>query len=236
MTAAINLTRLRGVEAAASARGAVVVIDVLRAFTTAAYALASGAREIVLVGTVEQAFALRRQWPNSVLVGESGGRPIAGFDHGNSPAAMRSLDLRNKTVVLRSSSGTQGVVRAVYADEILLGSLVVASATAAWLRARAAHVTLLAMGSAAGPDGPEDDACADHIAALLQGEPADPAQVAAAVRASPAGRQALDPTIDWIVADDLDCAVALDCFRFAMPVHRDRSHLIATRAAPPPVT
>src|SRR5262245_64699993 len=99
------ITRLRGVEAAASARGAVVVIDVLRAFTTAAYALASGAGEIVLVSTPEQAFVLRERWPRALLVGEVGGRPIPGFDHGNSPAAMQELDLRGKPIGLRSSSG-----------------------------------------------------------------------------------------------------------------------------------
>src|SRR5262245_25502813 len=97
------ITRLRGVEAAAAAHGAVVVIDVLRAFTTAAYAFAAGAREIVLVSTPEQAFALRGRWPRTLLVGESGGRPIPGFDHGNSPAAMQALDLHDATVVLRSS-------------------------------------------------------------------------------------------------------------------------------------
>ena len=118
-----------GIEAAAGAEGHVVVIDVVRAFTTAAFAFEAGAREIALVGTPEEAFALRGEWRDAVLVGESGGRPIPGFDFGNGPAALVGADLRGHRVILRSSSGTQGVVRATAAKEILLGSLVVARAT-----------------------------------------------------------------------------------------------------------
>jgi 2-phosphosulfolactate phosphatase len=221
------ITRLRGVEAASSARGAVVVIDVLRAFTTAAYALAAGAREIVLVATADEAFALRARWPRALLVGESGGRPIPGFDHGNSPAAMQSLDLRGKTVVLRSSSGTQGVTRVRSADALFLGSLVVASATARALARLPYEITLLAMGSTAGPDGPEDDVCADYLAALLDRHLADRRAIAQIVRESPAGKQALDPSIDWISPEDLACAVAIDRFDFSMRVQRDDDLLIA---------
>lgn len=223
------IERRRGIDAAASAQGHVVVIDVLRAFTTAAYALASGAREIVLVGTADLAFALRRRWPAAVLVGESGGRPIAGFDHGNSPAAMRSLDLHGRTVILRSSSGTQGVVRARSAARVFLGSLVVARATAECLRS-APRITLLAMGSVAGPDGPEDDACADYLQELLEGGAGDRDRARRVVRESPAALQALDPEIDWITPADLECALAVDCFTFAMPVRRDGDLLIAERA------
>jgi 2-phosphosulfolactate phosphatase len=221
------ITRLRGIEAAASARGTVVVIDVLRAFTTAAYALAAGAREVVLVATPEQAFALRTRLPGALLVGEIGGRPIPGFDHGNSPAAMQKLDLRGKTIVLRSSSGTQGVTRARGAQQVYLGSLVVAAATARAIAA-SAEIALLAMGSVAGPDGPEDDACAEYLAALLDSRPSiDRAAIAATVEASPAGRQARDPAIDWITPEDLACAVAIDRFEFAMPVEREGDLLVA---------
>jgi 2-phosphosulfolactate phosphatase len=221
------ITRLRGVEAAASARGAVVVIDVLRAFTTAAYALASGAGEIVLVSTPEQAFVLRERWPRALLVGEVGGRAIPGFDHGNSPAAMQELDLRGRTVVLRSSSGTQGVTRAHAAERLFLGSLVVAAATARALARMPGETTLLAMGSVQGPDGPEDDACADYLAALIEQRIIDRRAVARTVEESPAGRQALDPAIDWISPGDLACAVAIDRFDFTMPVHREGELLVA---------
>jgi 2-phosphosulfolactate phosphatase len=228
----MNIVRARGVEGAIAARGSVVVIDVLRAFTTAAYAFAAGAREIVLVSTVEEALALRTRFPRAVLVGEVGGKPIEGFDHGNSPERMRELDrsgLAGKTVILRSSSGTQGVVSARAAEEIHLGSFVVASATARALAESARTMTLVAMGSPHGPDGPEDDACGDLLEDLLRRRTPDLAAIEARVRASPAARQALDPAIDWITPEDLECALAIDRFDFAMRVRRERDLLIAAR-------
>jgi 2-phosphosulfolactate phosphatase len=231
--AEMKIVRARGVEGAAAARGSVVVIDVLRAFTTAAYAFGAGAREIVLVSTVEEAFALRARFPRAVLVGEVGGKPIEGFDHGNCPARMRELDLRGASVILRSSSGTQGVVNARAADEIRLGSLAVAAATARALARSTRTVTLVAMGSPRGPDGPEDDACADLFEDLLRARASDLAAIEARVRDSPAAQQAIDPSIDWITPEDLECALAFDRFDFAMRVRREDGLLIAARESNP---
>ena len=75
------------------ADGVVVVVDVLRAFTTAAFAFAGGAEEILLVSTVEQAFDLRKELPDHLLMGEVGGLPIEGFDLPNSPTIVAKTDL-----------------------------------------------------------------------------------------------------------------------------------------------
>lgn len=220
----------RRIDAAASARGHVVVIDVMRAFTTAAFALGGGAERIVLAGSIEEAFGLRAHFERAVLVGEDRGRKIEGFDHGNSPAEIERAQLAGRTVILRSSSGTQGVVRATAATARALGSLVVASATARWLRAHASTVTLLAMGSPYSGAGQEDDVCAEDIAALVRGEIPDAAPTIHAVRASEAGRQALDPLVDWTSPEDLACACAIDRFDFAMPVTSEAGFLVARRA------
>lgn len=222
-----------GVDAAAGARGAVVVIDVLRAFSTAAYAFERGAARIVLVGDPAEAFALRERWPDAVLAGEDGGRMVPGFDVGNSPEAVEAMDLAGRTVVLRSSSGTQGVVRATGAETIHLGSLVVAAATVRALAA-AELVTILAMGSRNGPDGPEDVACQQYMAALFAGRPVDRAATRRAVIDSPSGQWALDPAIDFKTPGDLDRAVAIDRFDFAMPVACEDGLLVAHRVDMPP--
>lgn len=230
----MNIDRKRGVEQAATARGDVVVIDVLRAFTTAAFAFGAGASEIVLVATPEQAFALKERFPRAKLVGEVGGRPIAGFDYGNSPAAIARAKLNGRTIILRSSSGTQGVVRARAAERIWLGSLPVAGVTSVFLTQRAKHVTLLAMGAADGLDGPEDDACADVLEDLLNGREPDMKRVGDTIRASPGGQRALDPSIDWITPDDLEYALDYDLFGFAMPVTRENDLLVARAVELPP--
>jgi 2-phosphosulfolactate phosphatase len=164
------------------ARGTVVVIDVLRAFTTAAYALAAGAREILLTESVEEAFALRDRFRSAgkdvLLMGEVWGEPIQGFDLGNSPAALTvpalaasSLDLTGRRLVQRTTAGTAGVVCAsARADVLLASSLVVGQATARYLRCLSPEqVTFVITGAHnRGPsDGEEDAAGADYIRALL---------------------------------------------------------------------
>ena len=110
----------------AIATGAVVAIDVIRAFTSAAFALAAGARDIVPVGTVEEALALRERFPGSLAMGEVGGYPIEGFDFGNSPSALLGRDLSGRRMIQRTSAGTQGLVRSLKAETLLASSLVCA--------------------------------------------------------------------------------------------------------------
>ena len=95
-----------------AANGLVVVVDVLRAFTTAATAFAREAEEILLVSTVEEAFELRARYPGYLLIGEVDGLPVDGFDLPNSPSTLQDLNLSSRRLVQRTTSGTQGVVRA----------------------------------------------------------------------------------------------------------------------------
>ena len=57
-----DIRRQRLLSGAREARGLAVVIDVFRAFSTAAYAVDRGAA-VMLVLSVEDAFALHRRWP-----------------------------------------------------------------------------------------------------------------------------------------------------------------------------
>ena len=151
----IVITRIiEGIDGASAATGVVVVIDVLRAFTTAAYAFGAGIAEIELAATSEEAFAV-----SEFRMGEIGGRLIPGFDHNNSPSQLIGRRLVGRAV-LRTGAGTRCVVAATKASEVWLGSLVVASATA---RAVAGHdeVTLVASGSP--NEGEEDIACASGL-------------------------------------------------------------------------
>jgi 2-phosphosulfolactate phosphatase len=80
----MEIRRVNRLEAS-SARGVVIVIDVIRAFSVAAYAFTGGAQAIWLVRTVEEAQAMRQREPQALLAGEVGGRLISGFDFNNSP-------------------------------------------------------------------------------------------------------------------------------------------------------
>lgn len=210
----------RGLEGARAARGLVVVIDVLRAFTVSAFALAGGAPECRLVGGVEEALELSARLPDSVVSAEVDGLPIEGVPISNSPTMVRDLDLRGRTLVQRTSSGTQGVLAATGAESLYAGSLVVAAATADVIRSSGAGlVTLVASGWDRGH--PEDEACARYIESLVFEQPADLDQLLAPLRASDRYRQFASGEWPGLPPSDVELALGADRFDFAMPVTRD---------------
>jgi 2-phosphosulfolactate phosphatase len=208
--------------------GAVVVIDVLRSFTTAAYALARGASEVVAVDSVDAARELRTRDGNALAIGAiGGGAPAPGLDMGNSPSQVAALDLSGRRVIQFTAGGTRGLVACDHAGVLLAASMVCAGATAALLRALAPpSVTLVITGTWSDRDGDEDHACADLIEALLRGEDPPRAPFAERVRNSDFGRRFSAGTDPNLPEADLDCCAAVDRFDFALPIRRTPGGLV----------
>jgi 2-phosphosulfolactate phosphatase len=72
-------------EGAERATGSMAIIDVFRAFTSAAVALANGATSILMVRSVEEALALREAEIGQICMGAVRGRAPPRFNFGNSP-------------------------------------------------------------------------------------------------------------------------------------------------------
>jgi 2-phosphosulfolactate phosphatase len=139
-------------DGATRAIGTVAVIDVFRAFTTAAVALANGASSIVMVRTVEEALALRDAGIGEVCMGEVRGRAPDGFDFGNSPFEISTVDFGGKTIIQRTSAGTQGIVAANRAERLYAASFVIAEASVrAILSGSPDQISLVAMGRQSHP-------------------------------------------------------------------------------------
>jgi 2-phosphosulfolactate phosphatase len=218
--------------------GVAVVIDVLRAFSTAAHAFGAGAEDILLAGSLEEAFALQSRFPEALLMGEMDGLPVEGFHFSNSPAALQGVDLRGRRLIQRTSAGTQGMVRSGKAEILLAGSLLVASATARYLqKLNPKKVTFVITGAASphyegqeGSDfphvGEEDMVCADFMQAVLEGRSPDPQPYLERVRRSPWGIIFSDPTRPEFDVEDLNLCAQVDTFDFAMQVRRDNGLLI----------
>jgi len=205
-------------------RGAVVVIDVLRSFTTCAYAFARGAFEVLPVESPAGALALRSRYPDALTVGAVGGGARAeGMDLGNSPAAIAALDLRGRRVIHCTAGGMRALSACRQARVLLAAGLVNASATAAYLRLLGpSAVTLVTTGAWTDRDGDEDHACAELIELLLAGADPPRAPFAERVRNSDFGRRfsaGHDPNLPLA---DLDYCAAVDRFGFAMPLNRLR--------------
>ena len=204
-----------------TADGVVVVIDVLRAFSTAAYAFGAGAESITLVADVDEALSLKAQLPEALIIGELHGAKPEGFDFGNSPTEISQQNLIGKTLIQRTSAGTQGVVRSVNAQKLFTASFVVADATVrAIQQLEPEEVSFVITGRYF--DG-EDKVCADYLAACIGGENPDPTPYLESVRNAPElTHMPIDKFPD--IASDVDYCTRLDAFPFAMPVTREQGH------------
>lgn len=215
----MNIEILQLIEGAQKARGLTVVIDVFRAFTVESYAMAAGAEKILPVGSIDRAYALKNEHPEYLLMGERGGKKCPGFDFGNSPSQLRSVDLKGKTLVHTTSAGTQGIANAVHADEILTGSLVNAAATARYiLKKNPEYVSLVCMGLEGKMPTEEDTLCAEYIKALLLGQSPDITAEMDDLR-NTSGAKFFDPAQqEAFPQPDFDMCIQLDKFDFVLKV------------------
>jgi 2-phosphosulfolactate phosphatase len=153
-------------------RGVAVVVDVLRAFTTAAWAFERGVDRIVLIDDLDAAIVIKARLRDALALKD--GEPLAGFDLTNSPAQMRETErLAGRTIVQCTTAGTVGAVAARGASSLFCASFVCAGATAAAVRA-AGPGTVAFVVTGDGGAAEEDRACAEYIAALSEGRAADP--------------------------------------------------------------
>ena len=206
---------------AGEAGGAVVVVDVLRAFTTAAYAFAGGATAIWLVDTVHDALARKAVRPELLAMGEDGGRRIAGFDFANSPWELSQADVDGRELVQRTSAGTRGVVAATGAQRRWCASLVCATATArAVTGAALGDPTYVVTGRRDDErQGDDDRLTAELIERVRTGEPPRVEETARAVAGSREAAVTLALGAGHVDPRDVELAVRVDAFDFAMEAH-----------------
>jgi len=219
----LNIVHATGIEGARGARGTVVVIDVLRAFTVSAYALAGGARECRLVRTIDEARELAARTEGSVLCAEENALPIPDIAISNSPTAIRDLDVKGCILVQRSSAGTQ-VAAEVRSDDMFAASLVVARSTAkACLLREPDTLTLIASA-----DHPEDHACAQYMEAIIRGAQPDLDSLLEPVRVTDRYLKVMAGQWPGFPPTDLELALTPDRFAFAMPIERKDGYLRLT--------
>lgn len=168
----MNIKILQLIEGAKQATGVAVIIDVFRAFSVEAYAMAGGAKTIIPVGDKQLAYDLKKQNPDYILIGERQGKILPGFDYGNSPSQIEDVDFTGKTVIHTTSAGTQGIANAKNAEVVLTGSLVNAKAIANYIKQNNFdEVSLVCMGLAGTSPIEEDTLCAEYIKSLLENNP-----------------------------------------------------------------
>lgn len=124
-----------------------MVVDVLRASTTICHALAAGAVRVKPVGEVEEARTARERDPAVVLGGERGGRPIDGFDLGNTPTDYTADSVGGRTVVFTTTNGTRALLHAREAGRVVVGCFANLTAVVDHVRNRDEPIHVLCAGT-----------------------------------------------------------------------------------------
>jgi 2-phosphosulfolactate phosphatase len=216
------------------AGGVAVVVDVLRATTTIVHALAAGCDMVRPCAAVEEARDLADHLPAGkvLLGGEREGKPLPGFDLGNSPREYTSRRCGGTTVVLTTSNGTRALLHASRAERVLVAGFVNYSATCEQLRAEKRPVHVLCAGEAGGvalEDTLLAGALVDYLVGLPGAEPDDGARLAwdcfehhgrhleEALRLGAGGARLAELGYD----DDIRACARVDVFHLVPELRRD---------------
>jgi len=141
---------------------AIVVIDVIRATTTAITAVAMG-RQCFPVSSLEGALLLRAKLKDALLAGELGGEMPDGFDMNNSPAELVLRTDLSRPMILLSSTGTKLICDAAKCDVAYLACFRNCASVAKFLAGRYPKVAIVGAGSR-GEFREEDQMCCAWIA------------------------------------------------------------------------
>lgn len=225
-------TRFLGIAELAEPPSVAVVVDVMRAFTVAAWAFAQGAEKIVLAGSLDEALALKARHPGWVALKD--GPPAPGFDAVNSPGLLRSVDLGGRTVVQKTTAGTVGALAVKEAPLVLCAGFVVAEATARLLRTRGSDsVTFVVTGEDGRAD--EDLACAQYIARRVTEPETDAGEFLRRAAGSRAAAELAEGVRQGVHPDDVALCLEADRFPFAMVASLEGPLMVLRpRAVPSP--
>lgn len=209
----MEIKTLKFLEGAAEAEGLTVIIDVFRAYTTAAYLFAGQADKIFIVSKIETAEKLKKELDNPILIGERKGIKVKGFDFNNSPYFISRENFAGKEIILSTSAGTKGIIAAENAAEIITGSFVNIRAAAEYIKRKKPElVSLVAMGNNGVKEADEDNLYAQELKKILNGEKSlTEAEIKSRLR-SPAG--------DRFFAADTQSEMPKEDFEYCLKMNR----------------
>ena len=173
-----------------------------------------------MVRTVEEAMALRETGIGQICMGEVRGRAPESFDFGNSPFEISAVEFQGKTIIQRTSAGTQGIVEAATkAERLYAASLVTAEATVRALLSNSPdQISLVAMGENGLSRTDEDELCAIHLRNRLEGRSSDPDAIRRLVLSGGEVERFRDPSRPYLHTEDVDIALDIDRYDFSVRV------------------
>ncbi|MCI8290856.1 MAG: 2-phosphosulfolactate phosphatase [Clostridia bacterium] len=206
------------------ASGIAVIIDVFRAFSVEPYIINNGAKKLIPVGNKEIAYNLKEKNKEYVLIGERNGVKLPGFDYGNSPTQIENINFEGKVVIHTTSCGTQGIVNAINADEIITGSFVNASAIVKYIKQSSLKdVSLVSLARPGEEPFPEDQLFAEYIKALLENKTVNNLEERITELKNTSGAKFFDISMQEVFPKkDFYLCTEIDKFDFILKVEKDR--------------
>ena len=218
-------------DGAKKATGTIIIIDVFRAFTTAAVAFSKGANSILLTEKIEEATKLKQNQIADITMGEVNGIKPLNFDYGNSPYEISiSNNISGLNIAQSTRSGTLGVSLAAKTNKsnhIFATGLMTAKSTTDIIKNRNLdNIYIVAMGNKGIEKTEEDEICALYIKSLLENKPIEKKHVIDSIMKSESAKQFNDITQPQFHPKDLDYALKIDSEKFAMEITSKNKLLI----------
>jgi 2-phosphosulfolactate phosphatase len=223
----MKISILHLINGAQKAEGLTVIIDVFRAFSLESYLYANNAEMIIPVAELEEAFRLRAENSGDILIGERNEQMVDGFQYGNSPKQILDIDFSGKTIIHSTSAGTQGIINAKNAEEIITGSFVNARAIIKYIQQKnPLKVSLVCMGYSAKKPTEEDTLCAQYIYNELKGLDSDYENMITTIR-NTSGKRFFDPKLsEYNPSEDFNLCLELNRFNFIIRAEKQINGII----------
>lgn len=223
----MKISILHLIKGAQTAEGLTVIIDVFRAFSLECYLYANNATLIIPVADLDEAYKISKENPDYILIGERNERKVEGFRYGNSPKQILDINFSGKTIIHSTSAGTQGIMQAKNATEIITGSFVNAGAIIKYIQHKdPLKVSLVCMGYSAEKRIEEDTLCAHYIYNQLKGHEMDFEKIVNTIR-NTSGRRFFDPKLsEHNPSEDFELCLDLNRFNFVLRAEKQINGLI----------
>ncbi|OGH16142.1 MAG: hypothetical protein A3C30_02890 [Candidatus Levybacteria bacterium RIFCSPHIGHO2_02_FULL_40_18] len=210
------------------ASGLVIIVDVLRAFTTICYVFSNKADKAILVKGPEEGLLLKRENPNYVLIGERGGFKLPGYDYGNSPYELKKVNFSGKTIVMTTSQGTAFFYRLSKhseCKELITGSFVNASSIVNYIKQNK-YKTITFVCTDNSYQNNEDYMCVKYLISCLKGKPLNFQEIKKDLTKHPVAERFIKKPLTKHAPYDFELSLQLNKFSFIIKANMSTKRII----------
>lgn len=211
---------IRSYKNAGQAEGLTVVIDVLRAFSTVCFIANNGAKKIIPLAGLKDAYKLKKENPKFILLGERGGFRLPEFDFGNSPAEIDGLNFSGKSVIHTTTTGTQSFKKANNATEIITGSFVNAGAIINYIKNKNPKIVSFVCCDDSDSEN-EDVLLAKYLKDSLEGNKTNFPEIKRTIKSHPNAKGYLENPRTKFSKRDFYLCLDLNRFKFVLRLEKD---------------